>query len=115
MTYIQQAIASIGDRGRYQKILMGYLIFCYIELGLIMFGSTFVFMNPQFDCPGLPENPSEEQACPVIESCSIGTPLLTQAIPTRPQSMPTSTATTRQNATSSNQPSTLEPSSVSWA
>ena len=46
MTYIQQAISAIGDKGKYQYILMGYLIFCYIELGLILFGSTFVFMNP---------------------------------------------------------------------
>lgn len=60
MTYIQQAVASVGDKGPYQKILMGFLILCYIELGLIMFGSTFVFMNPQFDCPGLSDNPSEE-------------------------------------------------------
>ena len=71
MTNIQKAVEAVGDKGAYQKILMGFLIFCYIEIGLMLFGSTFVFMNPQFTCPGM-KNPSEDQACPIIEQCTLG-------------------------------------------
>lgn len=70
MTHIQKAVEAIGDKGTYQKILMGFLICCYIELGLMLFGSTFVFMNPIFDCPGL-DNPSEDEACPIIDTCTL--------------------------------------------
>lgn len=48
MTHIQKAVEAIGNKGRYQKILFGFLILCYIELGLMLIGSTFVFMNPEF-------------------------------------------------------------------
>jgi hypothetical protein len=59
MTHIQHALAVTGDRSRYQYILLGFLILINIELGLMLLGSTFVFMNPQFDCPGLTD-PSED-------------------------------------------------------
>lgn len=72
MTYIEQAVVAVGNKGRYQKILMGFLILCYIELGLMLFGSTFIFMNPEFDCPGL-VNPSEADACAIIDQCRIST------------------------------------------
>lgn len=53
MTHIQKAVEAIGNKGRYQKILFAFLIIVYMELGLMLIGSTFVFMNPQFECPGI--------------------------------------------------------------
>ena len=70
MTHIQKAVEAIGDRGRYQKILLGYFLLIYIELGLMLIGSTFIFMNPSFNCPGM-DNPSEDQACPILSQCPI--------------------------------------------
>lgn len=46
MTFIQQAVVAVGDKGRYQKILLGFFTLIYIELGLMLIGSTFIFMNP---------------------------------------------------------------------
>lgn len=52
MTHIQHAVAAVGDRGRYQYILLGFFLLMYLELGFMLLGSTFIFMNPQFECPG---------------------------------------------------------------
>jgi hypothetical protein len=48
MTHIQKAVEAIGNRGKYQKVLLAFFILVYIELGLMLIGSTFIFMNPQF-------------------------------------------------------------------
>ena len=101
MTYVQQSVNLIGDKGMYQKILMGFLILCYIELGLMLFGSTFVFMNPEFTCPGY-DNPSEEEACPIIDQCTIGTHHKRQIILTLLLSMGSSTVTVRHREISFN-------------
>ncbi len=51
MTHIQKALNTVGDRGRYQYILLFIFIAIYTELSLILLGSSFIYMNPIFDCP----------------------------------------------------------------
>ena len=70
MTHLQKAVKAVGDRGKYQHILFCFLMLAYIELGLMLIGSTFIFMNPSFDCPGM-DNPSEDDACPILSQCKI--------------------------------------------
>jgi hypothetical protein len=48
MTHIQKALKSVNDRGRYQLILVAIFVVIYIELGLILLGSSFIYMNPIF-------------------------------------------------------------------
>ena len=69
MINIQKVVETIGDRGTYKKILIAFLICSFIELEL-MLGSTFVFINPIFDCPGL-DNSSEDDACPIIDTYTL--------------------------------------------
>jgi len=45
-------------------------ILIYLELGLILLGSSFIFMNPTFSCPGMTD-PSEDDACPILKQCKI--------------------------------------------
>ena len=90
MTFIQKGVELIGNKGIYQKILMGFLICCYIELGLMLFGSTFVFMNPIFDCGPAYDNPSEDEACPIIKDCTLGISFLRKKILILVQDMPIS-------------------------
>lgn len=71
MTHIQKALQAVDDRGKYQFLLVAILVFIYLELGLILLGSTFVYMNPVWNCPGI-NDPSEDSACPIREQCSIG-------------------------------------------
>ena len=63
MTHIQKAVQAVGDNGRYQKVLLGFFILMYMQLGLMLIGSTFTFMNPQFKCEGMDDDPSEDDAC----------------------------------------------------
>ena len=53
MTHIQKALQAVDDRGKYQFLLVAILVFIYLELGLILLGSTFVYMNPLWNCPGI--------------------------------------------------------------
>lgn len=53
MTHIQKALTLVDDRGRYQKILVAIFVLIYIELGLILLGSSFVYMNPIYECEGI--------------------------------------------------------------
>lgn len=71
MTHIQKALTLVDDRGRYQKILVAIFVLIYIELGLILLGSSFVYMNPIYECQGISE-PTEETAC-ALGTCRIGT------------------------------------------
>ena len=71
MTHIQRAMQAVGDRGKYQFVLVAILVFINIELGLILLGSTFIYMNPVWECPGL-KDPSEDTACPIRSQCSFG-------------------------------------------
>jgi hypothetical protein len=105
MTHIQKAVEAIGNRGKYQKVLLAFFILVYMELGLMLIGSTFVFMNPQFQCPGM-DDPSEGDACPIIEQCTIGTADLTQSMSTQPLTMPDYTVTNKLIETSFSQPCT---------
>jgi len=47
---IQKALECLDNRGKYQKILMIILILIYIELGFILLGAPFYYMNPIFKC-----------------------------------------------------------------
>ena len=71
MTHIQKALTLVDDRGRYQKIIVAIFVLIYIELGLILLGSSFVYMNPIYECEGINE-PSEDTACD-LGTCRIGT------------------------------------------
>ena len=59
MTHIQKAVNSVDDRGKYQFILVAILILIYMQLGLILLGSSFIYMNPTWDCPRM-SNPTED-------------------------------------------------------
>lgn len=65
MSQIYRAIELVNNKGRYQIIMYALCLLAYFELGLMLLGSSFVFMNPTFNCPGL-ENPTEDDACPII-------------------------------------------------
>jgi hypothetical protein len=47
---VGKAVKSVGDNGLYQKILAVLLFLIAGEVNLIVFGPTFIFMNPMFDC-----------------------------------------------------------------
>ena len=47
---VEQALQKVGDASRYQKILIVFMTFMYIEITWMLLGSTFVFMNPVFNC-----------------------------------------------------------------
>jgi hypothetical protein len=82
MTHIQHAVNLVGDRGRYQKIMLAFFILVYLELGLMLLGSPFIFKNPEFECPGIDE-PTEDQACEMLEQCTLGTDHPMQSTATR--------------------------------
>jgi hypothetical protein len=80
MSKIQKAIGLVGDRGRYQKILLVLFVLVYLELGLMLLGSGFIFMNPTFDCPSLPA-PTEDHACQNLDICTVSNSFSTQPTP----------------------------------
>jgi hypothetical protein len=47
---VKNALESIGNRGRYQKLLVVFLFFIAAEVNFLLFGPTFIFMNPLFKC-----------------------------------------------------------------
>lgn len=59
MSKIHKAIEIVGDRGKYQKTLLVLFILVYLELGLMLLGSTFIYMNPTYDCPNITD-PTED-------------------------------------------------------
>lgn len=47
---IQNAIECLGNKGKYQKLLMIFLIIAYMQLGFILLGAPFYYMNPIYMC-----------------------------------------------------------------
>jgi len=47
---IQNALECLDTKGKYQKILMIFLIVVYIQLGFILLGAPFYYMNPIYKC-----------------------------------------------------------------
>lgn len=47
---VKNALEAIGSRGKYQKLLIVYLFFIAAEVNYLLFGPTFIFMNPLFEC-----------------------------------------------------------------
>lgn len=72
MSHIQNCLKQVNDKGKYQKILVVLFLVIYLELGLMLLGSPFIFMNPIIKCGD--EYPSEEDACPKLKlgQCVIG-------------------------------------------
>jgi hypothetical protein len=66
-------MALVGDSHRYQKILLVFSTFLYIEITLLLLGSPFIFMNPIFKCDFAAGEVNEAVACPHIEQCKICT------------------------------------------
>jgi hypothetical protein len=97
MTHIQKAVQSVNDRGKYQFVLVGILILIYMQLGLILLGSSFIYMNPTWDCPDI-SDPTEDEACrnPL---CRISTCLPTQPMTSPPPTTPIYIATAKTRAT----------------
>ncbi len=108
MTHIQKAMQTVGDRGRYQLILLFIFIVIYTELSLILLGSSFIYMNPVFDC-GDGMDVTEDEAC--SRACPIGKTLNIQLMIILLPTMLVYTATSRLSAALFSQPSILAPSS----
>ena len=112
MTHIQKALKSVDDRGKYQVLLLVLFVVIYLELGLILLGSSFVYMNPIFECDGI-KDPTEENACPIIEKCRVGTLSVMQSMTTPPPITLISTAAVKTSEASFNQLPISDLSSVS--
>ena len=63
---MEQDFQKVGDASRYQKILIFFMTLMYIEITWMLLGSTFVFMNPVFNCNGNDKDLTEADACPII-------------------------------------------------
>ncbi len=107
MTHIQKAVKSVDDRGKYQFMLVGVLIFIYIELGLILLGSSFIYMNPTWSCTDV-KDPSEDAACQ-NPNCHISKPPIIQPMTSQPRTTLIFTVMGRTPAVSSNQHPTSVP------
>jgi len=70
MSKLHKAIELVSQSNKYQKMMLVVFILIYLELGLILLGSSFIFMNPTFSCPGMTD-PSEDEACSIIKQCKI--------------------------------------------
>jgi len=53
MTKIQHAVQTIGDRSKYQYILLAFFILVYIELSLMLLATPYILMNPIVECEGI--------------------------------------------------------------
>lgn len=53
-------IKKVGSKGQYQTVV--FFIFClnWFTAGFLLLGTSFLFMNPTFDCEG---TPSEIKQC----------------------------------------------------
>jgi hypothetical protein len=47
---VSKALNKVGDSGTYQKWLGALLFLIAAEVNLLLFGPTFIFMNPLFNC-----------------------------------------------------------------
>lgn len=47
-------INMVGSKGRYQTVV--FLLFClnWFIAGILLLGTSFLFMNPEFQCQGTP-------------------------------------------------------------
>jgi hypothetical protein len=63
---VARAVKSVGDNGLYQKLLGVLLFLMAAEVNFLIFGPTFIFMNPKFNCSFVSEQVDESVACPRI-------------------------------------------------
>jgi uncharacterized membrane protein YjjP (DUF1212 family) len=60
---VKQALEKIGLEGKYQKMLVVFLFLIAAEANYLLFGPTFIFMNPLFKCSFTQELVDESIAC----------------------------------------------------
>lgn len=51
---VKNALQALGFRGKYQKLLVAFLFCIAAEVNYLLFGPTFIFMNPLFECSFTP-------------------------------------------------------------
>lgn len=63
---VTEDIANVGSRGKYQQILGLLLFFAGCEVNMLLFGPTFIYMNPSFNCSFVDGSVDESVSCPRI-------------------------------------------------
>ena len=64
---VSDALEKVGNKGTYQTFLGILLFFINAEANMLIFGATFIYMNPTFKCGFVEGNVDESIACPRID------------------------------------------------
>lgn len=59
----------MGNRSRYQLIMLIYFTLLWVEITYMLLGSPYIFMNPVFRCNSFDEEVTEADACDIIDEC----------------------------------------------